>query len=72
MKVPLGTYELRYAVGQSWINDEEYFGKETTYLKADKKLTFSSDGAEVRGVAVELILQRNGNLSTSRISKLAF
>ena len=60
-KVPTGTYELRYAVGQEWTNEQEYFGPKTAFYKADRLLTFSIEGDRVLGSEVELILQRGGN-----------
>jgi hypothetical protein len=71
-KVPLGTYELRYAAGQEWIDEQEYFGPQTTFYKADRLLTFSVEGDRVFGSEVELILQRGGNLRTSTIAKDKF
>jgi hypothetical protein len=71
-KVPTGTYELRYAVGQGWIDEQEYFGPKTAFYKADRLLTFSIEGDQVRGHEVELVLQRGGNLHTSAIGKDRF
>ena len=71
-KVPTGIYELRYAVGQDWINEQEYFGPKTAFHRAEKLLIFSIEADRVLGSEVELILQRGGNLRTSTISKDKF
>ncbi len=41
----------------------------TVYSKADKRFDFVRQGNQITGYTVELILQRDGNLSTSRIPK---
>ena len=63
--LPLGSYEIRYASGETWFGWDYLFGPETTYNKADKIFTFSDDGYQVSGYTVELILQPQGNLHTS-------
>jgi hypothetical protein len=70
--VPIGTYELRYATGQVWIDEHEYFGPKTVFYKADRLLVFSIEGDRVRGSEIELIPQRGGNLRTSTIRKDKF
>lgn len=71
-KVPLGTFEMRYAAGKTWYGTKYHFGPETVYAKADKLLNFTSNSSGYSGYTVELILQRDGNLSTSRLSHDAF
>lgn len=67
MKIPLGTYEVKYASGKQWYGTGFLFGPETRYSKADSLFTFSFDGYEYSGYTIELIMQRNGNLRTSGI-----
>lgn len=71
-KVPLGTYELRYAAGNTWINEQEYFGADTAFAKANSPLNFSVESDRVRGVEVQLIMQRGGNLRTSPMKRSEF
>lgn len=68
INVPLGTYEIRYASGRKWYGTDYLFGPETTYNKADSLFTFSFNGYQYSGYTVELIMQQNGNLSTSGIA----
>lgn len=68
IKVPLGTYEIRYASGTKWYGLNYLFGPETTYSKADSIFNFTFDGYQYSGYTIELIMQQNGNLSTSGIS----
>jgi len=67
IKVPIGTYEIKYATGNKWYGTSYLFGPETVYSKADSTLDFSFDGYQYSGYTVELIMQQNGNLRTSGI-----
>ena len=71
-KVATGVYELRYAAGDTWINETDYFGPETSFSKTLNPLSFVVVSNEARGVEVELILQKDGNLHTRAISKQDF
>jgi len=74
--VPLGQFVLKYATGNSWCGENDMFGTGTEFHKADAVLRFarqnSDDGYTMIGNTIELILQVNGNLKTSRISREAF
>ena len=67
--VPLGSYRLKYAAGENWQGEDELFGDETIFSKAEKRFDFAQEGNNVSGYTVELILQTGGNLSTVRIPK---
>lgn len=67
--VPLGSYRLKYATGETWLGPDKLFGEETIYSQADNRFDFERQGNEVSGYTVELILQTGGNLSTRRIPK---
>lgn len=67
VRVPVGTYEIRYATGQQWYGTTYLFGPKTTYSKADTLFAFGFDGYQYSGYTVELIMQQNGNLGTSGI-----
>lgn len=68
IEVPLGTYRLKYAAGQTWYGYEHYFGPSTGYSKADSNFRFYNDGYRISGYTVTLYQVRDGNLSTSRLS----
>lgn len=70
--VPLGTYTLKYASGNQWYGKQDLFGEETIRAVANETFTFKIDGNSIVGNTVELILQRNGNLQTTNISKDQF
>ena len=74
--VPLGQFVLKYATGSSWCGEDDLFGNETQFNKADAVLRFDrqefDDGYTMIGNTIELILQVNGNLKTSRIAREAF
>lgn len=71
-KVPLGTFEMRYASGKTWYGTEHLFGPETSYAKADKLFQFSFSDSRYSGYTVELILRPSGNLRTTLLSPNEF
>ncbi len=72
VKLPLGSYKIKYATGKVWYGKTYLFGPETTYSEADKKLDFEVSGSQVLGYTIELFLQRHGNLKTKKISAAQF
>lgn len=68
VNVPLGTYTLKYATGDTWHGPALLFGKDTVYSKADADLDFRETREGYSGYTVELIKQRHGNLHTSSLS----
>jgi len=71
-RMPIGSYEMRYATGSDWHGPSQLFGPRTNYNKADSTFVFSRDLSGYSGYTVELILQSHGNLSTRRIGKSSF
>lgn len=67
-RVPLGTYRLRYATGQTWYGTKNLFGPKTGYSEVEDSLTFSVQGDEVQGNDIQLVPQLGGNLATKTIS----
>ena len=63
LQVPAGTYEVRYASGETWYGDTHLFGPTTSYSKAGS--LFSFGGGD--GYTLELYKQLNGNLHTNTI-----
>ena len=72
IKAPLGTYEVRYAGGDTWYGDDHLFGPDTSYSKADKTFAFRQIGNEVQGFTITLYKVLHGNLSTSQIDPAQF
>lgn len=72
LDVPLGSYKLKYATGSTWYGTQYLFGPTTSYSQADERFDFRVSGSQVSGYTVELYMQRNGNLETSRISAADF
>lgn len=70
--VPVGVYELRYAAGDTWFGKPAYFGPCGSFSKADRAFEFSFTGDGYSGFTVELILQRNGNLSSTSLQAADF
>jgi hypothetical protein len=68
VRVPLGTFELRYATGPLWQNEKELFGPGTRCFRADRLLTFQKENHEVCGYIAELAPQVFGNTTRTRIS----
>ncbi|GEM_PF-2055987 len=70
--VPLGTYRIRYVVGQQWYGYTHLFGPDTSYHEADSIFTFGSDGGEISGYTITLYSVANGNLRTNKIPAAKF
>ncbi len=66
--VPAGGYDVRYAAGQRWFGPELHYGPDTEYSRCDRLMQFDADYE----YTIELILQYDGNLPTSRMSGDAF
>jgi len=60
--VPLGTYYLKYAVGEKWYGEKYHFGPYTRYYKASDEFIFEIEGEQVLGYTLELFKQPGGNL----------
>jgi hypothetical protein len=73
VKVPVGTYKMRYASGQVWQGLEKLFGDQTTSYSASNEIfDFSIVGDQISGYTVELIQQVNGNLESHEIDAKQF
>ncbi len=72
VEMPLGSYQMRYAFGETWYGTAHLFGPDTRYFIAEDVFRFYEDGNYVQGARVELILQQNGNLETKEISGAYF
>lgn len=70
--VPVGTYRIRYATGQTWYGVRHLFGPATAYSETVDSVTFSIRGNEVQGNDIELVPQLGGNLETKTINAAQF
>lgn len=70
--MPLGDFEIRYAVGKNWYGIERLFGKSTSYAKADDVFSFEETPQGYSGFTVELYRQFNGNLETEPLTANEF
>ena len=59
--VPLGKYELKYAVGNTWYGTRWLFGPETVFRKLDQVFEFNIQNNEIAGYRLELYLQPVAN-----------
>ena len=72
-KVPLGTFVLKYASGNSWCNERDLFGADTATNAADETFTFDQQPRYTpTHWTVELIRQPGGNLRTHAIPRSKF
>lgn len=69
VEIPLGSYRVRYASGETWRGEQALFGpgNHTQYSEAGTVFHFRIEGNRVLGYTIELIAQRGGNLPTRRI-----
>lgn len=72
IEVPLGTFEVRYASGNTWYGDEYLFGPDTSYSKADRAFSFNVQDNRISGYTITLYKVTNGNLHTSTIKPTDF
>lgn len=70
--IPLGTYTMKYATGQTWYGRDHYFGPNTSYSKASSSFHFTKDYNGYSGYTVTLYKVTNGNLQTKSISPNEF
>ena len=64
MRVPFGTYVVKYASGQKWYGYQHLFGPDTAYTKADSTFAFRREGNQIKGFSITLYTVEGGNLST--------
>jgi hypothetical protein len=64
MRVPFGTYVVKYASGQKWYGYKHLFGPNTAYTKADTTFAFRREGNQIKGFSITLYAVEGGNLST--------
>lgn len=67
-EVPVGIYELKYAVGRDWYGEDFLFGTSTGYYEAEEDFECTRSGNSISGYSIQLYAQRNGNLKTAPIS----
>ncbi|WP_457748250.1 hypothetical protein [Sulfurimonas sp.] len=71
-KVPLGTFEIRYASGNHWYGYNHLFGDNTSYRKANQSFDFKNTGYKTTGYTLTLYHVLNGNLRTSHMNSSEF
>lgn len=72
LEVPLGTFEITYASGDTWYGYKHLFGPKTRYSKADETFSFRDVGYQVTGYTLTLYPVASGNLRTKGISANQF
>lgn len=70
--IPLGSYEIKYATGESWYGPVLDFGERASYSRCEDRFDFTASINGYNGYTLELILQRNGNLDTDPIPAIDF
>ena len=72
IRVPFGTYVVKYASGQKWYGYQHLFGPNTAYTKADKTFAFRREGNQIKGFSVTLYAVEGGNTTTLPINRNDF
>ena len=67
IKVPAGTYRLRYMSGPTWFGPVDKFGPGVSGSESEANLTFERNGNDLSGNEVVLIEQAGGNLRHSGV-----
>lgn len=63
-ELPLGSYEIRYAAGETWYGELLDFGIDAAYSRCDSRFDFERTSQGYSGYTIELIMQIQGNLDT--------
>jgi hypothetical protein len=72
IKVPVGTYVIKYASGQKWYGTTHLFGPDTSRSKARDTFNFYIEGNIVHGHSITLYKVTGGNLRTESIPASEF
>jgi len=72
MRVPFGTYVVKYASGQKWYGYQHLFGPDTAYNKADQMFAFRREGNQIKGFSITLYAVPGGNVSSLPINSKDF
>ncbi len=67
-EVPVGSYQIKYAAGESWFGPLLDFGEAAAYSRCDDRFDFTKTAEGYSGYTIELILQTRGNLDVDPIS----
>jgi hypothetical protein len=70
LRVPLGEYALKYAVGSTWYGTPWLFGSETVYNRIEEDIAFTFGGNELSGYRIELYIEPK--LLTKKTGNYAF
>jgi hypothetical protein len=57
LRIPLGVYALKYAVGSTWYGTQWLFGSETVYGRIEKDVAFTVEDNEISGYSIELYIK---------------
>ena len=57
LRIPLGVYTLKYAVGNVWYGTRWLFGSKTVFNRIEKDIEFSFEGTEISGNSIELYIE---------------
>lgn len=72
IQVPIGTYKLYYASGDTYFGENILFGNRTSFYSSDDLLSFYADGDYIYGHTVTLTAVEYGNFDTDPISESQF
>lgn len=71
-KVPLGTYELRYAAGDQWSGEQTLFGADTIYRKLGGHYSFAREGQKILGYTFRLDMTPGGSSPLEPLARAQF
>jgi hypothetical protein len=70
--MPLGTYRVRFASGQTWYGDKRLFGTQTSYWTAEQRVTFRREKNEPKMVTIELAGRQGGRMKIAPLDPARF
>lgn len=72
VKVPIGSYRVKFASGERWYGESNLFGPDTDYSTIDDPLDFRVKGNQLVGHALSLTAVPNGNLWRKELAAADF
>ena len=70
--VPIGTFDLFYAYGETWYGAAYLFGESTHYERCDQSLSFKYSPEGYSGYELTLYAVQNGNMDTKEVKQSDF
>lgn len=72
IQVPLGDFQLSYAYGTDWVDEEQLFGPDTRYARMDERFDFYEEDGRVVGWTIRMEADPDTDSTTRAIDEADF